>query len=299
LQMASNTKAVIATAVLILAERGKVDLDAEVGKCLPAFDNEKCRGMKVRHLLSHISGLRLKTLFVEPLMKLSPEHPDAPNLQLEVSRIGDVGFTEPPGQTYSYSNAGYNTLGALIEVLSGTPLEAFLTAEIYQPLGMLESSNHPDPAETSRMAVVYAREKNGWKIRFNQDSPPKAPFVRGSGGMISTAADFARFCQMFLNGGVLDDRRILSRESVRMATSPQTPPIPAAKDEPEKKTFYGFGWSLFPDGIFAHGGSEGTYAWIDPKRQLIVLVLTQSPGSIRPRQQFIELVTNVCIEEPI
>lgn len=299
-RMASNTKAVVATAVLMLADAGKLSVDDPIGKHLPAFNNRKCRAIRIRHLLSHTSGFRIKTLFLEPLMKPSKQHPHAPTLQLEVNRFAAVGPEKKPGTTYSYNNPGYNTLGALVEVVSGQPLETFLTQRIYTPLGMRETTNHPVPARFARMSVVYERvKKTGtWTIRHRQNSAMRVPFVRASGGMVSTAADFARFCQMFLNRGTLDGNRILSRAAVARMTRPQTQQVYPPEQRAKRKTFYGFGWNVSRDGVIAHGGSEGTFAWVDPKRKLIGLIFTQSPGGNVPRAEFMKLVTAACRTTP-
>src|SRR5439155_27007834 len=143
--VASNTKPVIATAALMLVEDGKLDLDAEVRRYLSSFDNEKSRGAKVRHLLSHTSGFRVPGIFSAPLIQKSPEHPEAPSLRTEVDRFGSIGPKEIPGATYEYNNVNYNTLGALIEVASGQPLEQFLAARLYRPLGMADTAHRRQP----------------------------------------------------------------------------------------------------------------------------------------------------------
>ena len=293
-RMASNTKPAVAAAVLMLAEEGKLGLEDEIGKHLPAFDNPRYKGVQIRHLLSHTSGMRISTLFVEPLMKPSAEHPEAPSLQLEVNRFAAIAPEEKPGTTYSYNNPGYNTLGALVEVCSGMPLEEFLTERIYRPLGMVDTTNHPVPEKVKRMSVVYKRNGSSWKILFAQDTATKAPFVRASGGMVSTAADYARFCQMFLGGGEYGDKRLLSEESVALATSPQTEPTGKKNGQGERKNYYGYGWAVREDGIFSHGGSEGTFAWVDPNRGVVGLVLTQSPGVKLLRGEFMEAVAAAC-----
>ena len=295
-RMASNTKAVIATAVMMLAEEGKVSIDDPLGKHLPAFDNEKCRGIRIKHLLNHTSGLRIKTLFLSPLMKRSKKHPDAPTLQLEVNRFAAIGPEKTPGTTFSYNNPGYNTLAALVEVVSKQPLEKFLTKRIYQPLGMVDTTNHPVKAKFSRMSVVYAKgKKTGkWSIRFRQNSGMRVPFIRGSGGMVSTAIDYAKFCQMFLNKGTSGQLRFLSKQSVAAMTRPQTMHVYTEKTRKSRTRFYGYGWTAYRDGSFSHGGSEGTYAWMNPKRGLIILILTQSPGGKNPRNEFIKQVVAAC-----
>jgi len=295
-RMASNTKAVVATAVMLLAQEGKLSVDDPIGQHLPAFNNDKCRAIRIRHLLSHTSGFRIKSLFLKPLMKPSKEHPDAPSLRLEVDRFADVGPDKKPGTTYSYNNPGYNTLGALVETVSEMPLEEFLTKRIYQPLGMTETTNHPVKSRFHRMSVVYERNKKtgDWTVRFRQNSGMRVPFVRASGGMVSTAEDFARFCQMFLNRGRINGKRLLSEESVKLMSRPHTRPVFSPEARKKRKTFYGFGWHVSREGVLSHGGSEGTFAWIDPNRRLIGLILTQSPRGKIPRAEFIKQVNAAC-----
>lgn len=290
-RMASNTKAVIATAVMMLEQDGKLSVDDPIGRHLPAFRNAKCRDIRIRHLLAHTSGLRIKTLFLRPLMKPSKAHPQAPTLQLEVDRYATIGPEKRPGTSFSYNNPGYNTLGALIEKVSGMPLETFLTRRIYRPLGMTDTTNHPVRGKYDRMSVVYEKLKNGkWKIRFRQNSGMRVPFVRASGGMVSTAKDYYAFCRMFLDTGIAGKRRLLSEKTVRRMTSPQNREAFSPAQLKKQNSLYGFGWFLYKDGYYGHGGSEGTFAWIDPKRRIVGLILTQSPkGKIR-RKAFIKLV---------
>ena len=110
-RMASNTKPTIATAIAILAEEVELTYNDNVRKYLLSFDNYRAGFIKIRHLLTHTSGFRIKPLFFSPLIQKSAEHPDAPNLQLEVARFGEIGAEELPGTTYSYSNAGFNKIG--------------------------------------------------------------------------------------------------------------------------------------------------------------------------------------------
>jgi CubicO group peptidase (beta-lactamase class C family) len=289
-RMASNTKPVIATAVMILAEAGKLRLDDNVRQHLPSFDNYRAGYIKIRHLLTHTSGLRIPTIFLMPLMEKSAEHPDAPSLLLEASRIGAIGSDEVPGTTYSYSNAGFNTLGAIVEIASGQPLELFLKQRIYEPLGMSDSCNHESKAPAQRMASVYDRREGQWTRRWKPGDPPDYPFVRASGGMVSTAWDYAKFCLMFLNGGTYDGKKVLKPESVEAATSPQTQWLYKEEQRRTMTSFYGFGWSVSLNGVYSHGGSDGTFAWIDPARKVIGLVFTQSPGGRIPVQQFMKVV---------
>ena len=154
-RMASNTKPVIATGISILVEEGKLNYRDLVRRHIAAFDNYRSGAITIHHLLTHTSGFRIEPIFFDPLTEKSPEHPDAPSLQLEVNRFGEVGATEPVGATYSYSNPGYNTLGALIEVASDQPLDVFLRERIYGEQGVA-SRNHPQtPKALEAAARMY------------------------------------------------------------------------------------------------------------------------------------------------
>jgi CubicO group peptidase (beta-lactamase class C family) len=281
-RMASNTKPVIATAVLMLVEEGKLSLDDNVRAQVPSWDNHRSAFVRVRQLLSHTSGLRIPTLFLDPLMAPSAEHPGAPTLQLEVARFGEVGPDFPPGTSYSYNNPGYNTLGALVEIASERPLKDFLRERIYQPLGMVDSYNHEPDAPQARMARVYRRSEGEWTIQWTPGDPPDVPFPRASGGMVSTAADYFRFLELWRRGGALGDVRLVSEDSVAAATRDQTGSVSDQR--------YGFGWSVGPDGSFGHGGSDGTWAWVDPAREIVGIVFTQSPGGEIPSEQLRRVV---------
>ena len=292
-RMASNTKPVVATGIAMLVEDGKLAYDDLVREHIPSWDNYRAGFINIGHLLSHSSGLRIPTLFLQPYMQPSAEHPDAPTLQLEVARFGEVGAEVTPGTSYSYNNPGYNTLGALTEMASGMVLDEYLDRELYTPLGMHDSYHHEVDekmdGKLDRMSVVYYERdgEGGWLPGWTPGDAPQVPFVRASGGMISTAGDYVIFCQMFLNGGVYDGRRYLSEESVALMTSPKIRTNPGS-DGPA--SYYGYGWSVSPDGMFSHGGSDGTNAFVDPANGLIVLAFTQTPRGARPVGRFLQVV---------
>jgi CubicO group peptidase (beta-lactamase class C family) len=300
-RMASNTKPTIATSIGILVEEGKLSYDDPVREHIPSFDNYRSGFIQIRHLLNHTAGFRINTLFLQPYMEPSPEHPGAPTLQLEAARFGEVGAEVIPGTSYSYSNPGYNTLGALVEIASGRSLEEFLDERVYTPLGMHDSYNHELPekldGKLERMgAVYYQRQDDEWVPGWEPGNPPQVPFVRASGGMISTAWDYARFCQMFLNGGVYDGVRVLTEETVETMTANTF--LSGGEFDPERgaRVGYGYGWSVAEDGTFSHTGSDGTGAWVDPSQNLIVLVFTQTPRGRNPRGKFLELVRSAILE---
>ncbi len=291
-RMASNTKPVVATAVAQLVEEGKLSYDDLVREYIPEWDNYRAGFITVGHLLSHGSGLRIPTLFLQPLG-------ENPTLQSESARFGAIGAEVTPGETYSYNNPGYNTLGALVEIASGQLLEERLMETVYGPLGMADSYNHQAEhavgGKLDRMgAVYYQRGPDGdWTPGGTPGGPVAFPFARASGGMISTAWDYAVFAQAFLNGGVYGEARILEPESVELMTSPKI----HIAGEGDEASYYGYGWRL-ADGTFGHGGSDGTNAWLDPDREIIGLVFTQTPrGDNRGTrlERFRELV-NLSLE---
>ena len=133
-------------------------------------------------------------------------------------------------------------------------------------------------SKLDRMSTVYYKRNGEWIVGWKPGDDPQYPFVRASGGMISTAYDYAVFCQMFLNGGIYKGKRIISEESVQQMTFPQTLSIYTAEEREKQDSFYGYGWRVSSDGVFGHMGSDGTVAMVDPDQKLIVLFFTQSPG---------------------
>ena len=300
-RMASNTKPVVATAVAILAEQGKLRFDDPVHRHIKSFDNANASEIMLHHLLTHTSGFRIKPIFFKPLIKKSAKHPNAPSLMLEVDRFGEVGAVEPIGKSYSYSNAGFNTLGAVVETKSGKPLEIYLDQLIYKPLRMNDSYHHEVTdkldGKLNRMSVVYYKRDGKWIQGWKPGQPPKYPFVRASGGMISTAMDYAVFCQMYLNGGTYGGKRILKPATVKLMTTPHTESVYTSDEKAKQLHYYGYGWRVHKDGVFGHTGSDGTAAWVDPEKHLIVLVFTQSPAGSKLRDRFFKLV-QLAVENP-
>lgn len=285
-RMASNTKPLVATGIAKLIEQGRLEYTDLVRTHIPEWDNYRAGFITVGQLLSHSSGLRISSLFLQPLAANT-------TLQKEAARFGSVGASVPPGETYSYSNPGYNTLAALVEIGSGQLLEDYLKDIAYRPLGMADSYNHQAghklDGKLNRMgAVYYERGSNGeWEPGGTPGGPVAYPFARGSGGMISTTWDYAVFCQMFLNGGIYNGVRILEPETVELMTSPEI--------QVSGGGGYGYGWRI-TDGIYGHSGSDGTNAWVDPERGIIGLVFTQTPSGRVSLDRFRQLV-NLSIEE--
>ena len=289
-RMASNSKAITAAGILALVANGLLELDDPVSMYLPAFAAEKSKRITIRQLLTHTSGLRIEPLFLKPLLQKSPQFPDAPNLLSEVSRFAQIGAAVQPGASYKYNNAGYNILAGVIETLTGSYQE-HLRQCLYEPLGMVDSSNHESVAEHTKMSTVSVRQADGsWQAGWQPGDAPDFPFPRGSGGMISSARDYAVFCQMLLNRGIYRGRRILPTALVHQAVNPQVSYVPAAEG-------YGLGWLVSETGgTYTHSGSDGTWVWVDPEREMIGLVFTQTKGSTNPRYAFRDMVQDACLD---
>jgi CubicO group peptidase (beta-lactamase class C family) len=279
IRMSSNTKGVTAAAVALLADRGKLRLTDPVGIHIPSWNNRRAHTITIHQLLSHTSGIRIDALFAPAWFRWPWS--GRPTLRTETDRIGRVGAEADPGSSYFYTNAGYNALGGLVETVSGQPLEAFLHDNIFKPLGMLDSysfeADERLKAKINRLGPTYVADGRGaWTVTWKPGDPPEVPFARGSGGLVTTAWDYAIFMQMLLNGGIYGDVRLLRPETVRAMLTAHTPA--GARG-------YGYGWGINDDGIFTHSGSTGTYAWGDPRSGVIVVALTQTPEAtaLRPR----------------
>jgi CubicO group peptidase (beta-lactamase class C family) len=267
--LASLTK-VLATApaVMLLAERGKLKLDAPVTKYLPA-SSQRGKRISLRQLLVHYSGLRAE-LRLPKRRRLSAK---AVLEQIYRSRLA-----APPGERFIYSDLGFVLLGKLAEKVSGERLDQFAQEHIFKPLQMTSTGFLPPVSGLHRIAPTE-RGKDGEILRGKvHDSLARVlGGVAGHAGLFSTAADLARFCQMLLNGGSLDGAYILSPDSVSLMTSVQSPQ--------GKPNLRGLGWdiqsrfsspkgSFFSPRSYGHTGYTGTSMWIDPETQTFLIVLT-------------------------
>ena len=196
-----------------------------------------------------------------------------------------------PGSKYDYSNAGINTAGRIIEVVSGMPYEDFLDQRLFRPLGMKDTTFWPNDQQVQRLAKSYRpnADKTGLEETLvGQCRYPLTDRQRGpspAGGLFSTATDLSLFCRMILNGGTYQGKRYLSTAAVQQMTSTQTGDL---VNHGNGEGGYGFGWSttrkahgepqaanLSPCG---HGGAYSTNMWIDPERQLITVFMVQHAG---------------------
>lgn len=274
--IASMTKPVAGTAILMLQEEGKLSVDDPVAKHIPAFS--KYPQITLKHLLTHSSGLAEATpaewAAAKKLGDLIPAYLAKP-----------LQFT--PGSQWKYCQSGINTLGHVVEVASGLPFEKFLAQRLFQPLGMKDTTFFPTAKQKARLVKPVRQDKATGKL-VPAELPPgfdPEPFPAANGGLFSTAADYLRFQRMILNEGTLDGKRYLKPESVKQMTTIQSGDL---------KTGFtpGHGWGLAwcvvrePQGVtkllspgsHGHGGAYGTQAWIDPQKGIALLLMVQRAG---------------------
>jgi CubicO group peptidase (beta-lactamase class C family) len=296
--IASMSKPITATALMMLVDEGKVKLDDSVEKYLPEFQGQMVaveqdgehvllkkpvHPITVRNVLSHTSGL--------PFMSRVEHKIDQFPLGEAVLTYALSPLRFQPDSKYDYSNAGINTAGRIIEVVSRMPYEEFLQRRLLEPLGMKDTTFWPSPEQTARLAKSYQPDaaKTGLQeTTIGQCTYPLCDRRRGpspAGGLFSTATDVAAFCRMILGGGVYEGRRLLSPAALREMTSTQSGKLTG---NPQQEGGYGLGWSTSrtahgPDdpplvGPCGHGGAFSTNMWIDPQRNLITVFMVQHAG---------------------
>ena len=306
-RIASQTKAIVSTGVLLLQEEGRLLLSDPVGRYLPEFtrtqvavvrngggyDVVDSRGpVMVRQLLTHTSGVsygngpasdRWESAGVQGWYFADREEPVGDT----IARIATLPFDAHPGEQWIY---GYSIdiLGALIEAVSGQPLDEFLRTRILEPLGMEDTHFYLPFDKRDRLAAVYSATNDGLERAPNPGhmvgqgayvDGPRTSFSGGA-GLLSTATDYARFLQMMLNGGELEGTRLLSRKTVELMTTNHLTDQPFRAGQG-----FGLGFSIVED-VGARGlpGSKGEYGWggayhstywVDPVEDLVVVYLTQ------------------------
>ena len=308
----SMSKPITTVAAMMLVEDGKLKLDDPVGKYIPSFDDVKVgvekpdpnggkptldlvaprRKITVHDLLRHTSGLSYG-FFGNSMVKTA--YDDARLLAEDVDnatfaeKIAKLPLAWQPGSTWEYSHST-DILGRVIEVASGQSLYQFEKQRILDPLGMNDTSFYvADANKFNRVAEPFADDRNfGLHADFN-DPRTVQKWESGGGGMVSTAMDYARFAQMLLNGGTLDGKRYLSPKTVAFMTSDHLGPavVRTPLYLPGPGYSFGLGFAVrtavgeapFPAdvGTYYWGGAGGTYFWIDPKSDLFVVLMLQSP----------------------
>jgi CubicO group peptidase (beta-lactamase class C family) len=288
--IASMTKPITATAIMLLRDEGKLSIDDPVEKHLPEFKNQWLVGNKSQDVLTLKRPSRSITL--KDLLTHTSGVADAPNAgrDLSLSELVLLYSQQPlksePGGKWEYNNPGINTLGRVVEVASGETFENFLQKRIFKPLGMKDTTFYPSGGQIKRVAKSYEPGTNGLNeigisfIKGPLDSRIRPAFP--SGGLFSTAQDMFRFYQMVLNGGTWDGKRIVSTDSVAMMTKTQTGELKTGFTE---GMTFGLGWAVVrePQGVtamlskgtYGHGGAYGTQGWVDPEKKMIFVLMIQ------------------------
>ena len=292
-RIASMTKPITAIALMILVDEGKVNPEDDVAKYLPEFQGQRLqeapgqlkspsRPLKVRDLLTHTGGLAPYPKSVSDVYVKRNK-----TLAETTAAVAKEPLMFEPGTKWAYSNSGIDTLGRIIEVVSGDSYEGFLKKRIFDPLGMVDTTPYPTADQRKRLAITYVKKDGKLTPSPNTllDVPTNPKHPVPAGGLFSTAADLAKLYRMMLNKGQLDGKRILSEKAVAEMTKLQTGDIKTGFVE-GMGYGYGFAHVREPKGVtealsagsYGHGGAFGTQGWIDPKRDLFVVLLIQRTG---------------------
>jgi CubicO group peptidase (beta-lactamase class C family) len=293
----SMTKPVACVALLTLVEEGLIALDDPVAKHIPEWANlgvfsagagpwlttPTARPMQVVDLMRHTSGL--PGGYPKGLEKLYDRRDHSLAEACLVLAQRPLEFE--PGSKWAYCNAGIDTLGRLVEVVSGTRFEDRMQTKVLIPLGMKETSFYPSPQQLKRLAHTYDR-KNGKLVDSGTPltgPPAGAKHPIPAGGLYSTADDLSRLYRAMLLGGELNGTRVISSKALEEMTRLQTGDIPCGFVE---GMGFGLGWAhvktpkgvtaMLSTGTYGHGGAYGTQAWIDPKQDLFIILLIQRTG---------------------
>ncbi len=314
-RIASQSKAITSTAVMMLWEEGRFQLDDPISKYIPAFKNPQVlknfryqdtsytaepakSEITIRHLLTHTSGLGYGVIDGDERFKMLYKKAGitdlftTENISIEesVKKLAKLPLHHHPGEAYVYSE-GLDVLGYFVEVLSGMSFDEFLQKRLFGPLGMKDTYFYL-PAEKANRLVAVQRPENGKWVRFpvtfyDPDYPVKGAkrFYSGGAGLSSTAKDYATFLQMYLNGGELNGVRILSRTTVEMMMQNQIGNL-----FPDAGRHYGLAFGILNEKGVASGGkgSLGTFDWggyfntqyfADPKEKIIGILMKQTQAT--------------------
>jgi uncharacterized protein YbbC (DUF1343 family)/CubicO group peptidase (beta-lactamase class C family) len=276
--LASLTKVVATTtSVMMLVEQGRIRLSDRVSSYIPGFERYGKADITIRHLLTHVSGLRPDVDLADLWM----------GYETAIGLAVDEVPTSRPGERFVYSDINFFLLGDIVQRVSGLPLDRFAREHIFEPLGMKDTTFNPPASLASRIAPTESCTQYGWPCQgpgmvmlrgvVHDPTARRMGGVAGHAGLFSTAADLATFCRMLLGGGAFQSARILSPLAVEKMTSAASPDL-------ETNT-RGLGWDidstfssnrgeLLPIGSFGHTGFTGTSIWIDPATEMFVIFLS-------------------------
>ncbi len=310
----SMSKPITTVAAMMLVEEGRLALEDPVAKYIPAFSNVKVgvekvdaagkatldlvaprRAMTVQDLMRHTSGLTYG-FFGEGLVKKSYVEARLgegdPTTTEFVERLAQQPLAYQPGTTWDYSQST-DVLGRVVEVVSGKSLFAFEKERILDPLGMKDTSFYvSDPAKNPRIAEPFPNDRTIGAGAMVNDPRVVMKYESGGGGMVSTTADYMRFLQMLLNGGTYNGKRYLSAKTIASMTSNHAGAaagvVPGPYYLPGPGYGFGLGFAVRTEagtnsatssiGEYNWGGAGGTAFWVDPKENMFVLFMMQSPS---------------------
>jgi CubicO group peptidase (beta-lactamase class C family) len=313
----SMTKPIVSVGIMMLLEEGHFLLDDPVAKFIPEFANQQVgvehhgklelvapkRAMTIQDLLRHTSGITYDHTgngLVQQLYRQSPLRSRKITSAEHAAMVAALPLKCQPGAEWNYSRST-DILGRIIEVVSGKALSAFLTERILAPLQMAETAFHTAQENATRLAEPFPTDPwSGEKVQLF-DMLEKPVMESGGGGLVSTTMDYARFCQMLLNGGTLDGNRIIGRKTLQlMASDHLGPHVKIEGDLMPPGHGFGLGFAVrteagiasFPGtvGQFFWSGRGGTFFWIDPVEDLFAVFMSQGPGQ---RQYTRTLVRNL------
>jgi CubicO group peptidase (beta-lactamase class C family) len=282
--IASMTKPITATAIMMLQDEGKLSVDDAVAEHLPEFEHLALAGgepakVTIRHLLTHTSGLGEIS---------SDQARDAKTLADVTPLYAALPVRFEPGTRWAYCQSGINTAARVVEVASGKSFVEFLDERLFGPLGMKDTTFYLSKKQAERLASSYRRTEDGSlepaenRILYGKSPTSRDRFPAANGGLFSTASDYARFCQMILRGGRHGSQRLLSADALKQMTAIQTADLQTGFTPGNG---WGLGWCVVrePQGVtadlspgsFGHGGAYGTQAWIDPQKGRAYILMVQ------------------------
>ena len=332
----SMTKPVTSVAFMMLVEEGRIAIDDPVAKWIPSWRDQAVyrsgmpgafvtrpvdAPMRVLDLLRHTSGLtygfQLRTNVDAAYRALKADAFESENLEAFVDKLGRLPLEFSPGTAWNYS-VSTDVVGHLVSVVSGVPFDDFVRTRIVQPLGMRDTDFHVPEAKAARFADCYVKSAAG-KLEpappLDFSKPPRAP--SGGGGLVSTAADYLRFCEMLRRGGELDGVRLLGPKTLRLMRANHLPggrdladiSISMFSEAMFQGVGFGLGFAMTTDpvrcgvvsspGEFWWGGMASTAFWVDPVEDVCVVFLTQLiPSSTYPIRRELRTLINAAIVEP-
>ncbi len=303
-RLASMTKAITSVAVMMLYEEGRFLLTDPVSKFIPEFKNPQVmvanapgtsragfklvpaeREITIRDLLTHTAGLAgpTSTLLRPEMEKFQKETPPDEDIAGYTKRLAKLPLHFQPGTAWEYGPAT-NVLGYLVEVVSGQRFDRFLAERIFKPLQMNDTFFYVPDEKLSRLATLYAVSPAGiHAVKPAREMRGSQVLFMGAGGLFSTAEDYYRFCEMLLNRGTGNGTRLLSPKTVELMTSNSIGHLPIWPDLAGYR--FGLGFRVLADlgqtahigslGSYGWGGAYGTYFWIDPKEDMIGILMIQ------------------------